>query len=226
MPRAAPAAWVRESGADLACRPRPGARTDGLNPRRRGLNHLRAVPTYSRTTTLRPGNVFDTLQGPRQQAGNSFVCRRYAGIYRKKLPVTDRSSSASGIVGVEAALSELVRWLHYRYSRNTSLVDLERAATRFTAESRTRSRSQTARYSMASAGKKAAATRKRRAAAKKAATTRKRRAAGRKAAGTRKRRAAGAKAATTRRRRSAAKKAAATRAARKPAVKNSIANIR
>jgi hypothetical protein len=47
---------------------------------------------------------------------------------------------------------------------------------------------------MVSAGKKAAATRKRRAAGKKAATTRKRRAAGLKAATTRKRRLAGQKA--------------------------------
>jgi len=70
------------------------------------------------------------------------------------------------------------------------------------------------------AGRKAAATRKRNAAkgqatAKKAALTRRRRAAGKKAAATRKQRAAGLKAARTRTRRATARKAAATRARKK-----------
>jgi hypothetical protein len=70
------------------------------------------------------------------------------------------------------------------------------------------------------AGRKAAATRKRnaakrQAAAKKAASTRKSRAAGKKAAATRKHRAAGRKAAKTRVRRAAARKAAATRTRKK-----------
>jgi hypothetical protein len=73
------------------------------------------------------------------------------------------------------------------------------------------------------AGKKAAATRKRnaakrQAAGKKAASTRKGRAAGKKAAATRKHRAAGRKAAATRARRASARKAAATRARKKEVV--------
>jgi hypothetical protein len=73
------------------------------------------------------------------------------------------------------------------------------------------------------AGRKAAATRKRnaakrQAAAKKTASTRKLRAAGKKAAATRKRRAAGRKAAATRTRRATAKKVTATRARKKEEV--------
>jgi hypothetical protein len=73
------------------------------------------------------------------------------------------------------------------------------------------------------AGRKAAATRKRnaanrQAAAKKAALTRRRRSAGKKAAATRKHRAAGRKAAKTRTRRASARKAAATRAHKKEEV--------
>ena len=67
---------------------------------------------------------------------------------------------------------------------------------------------------MLTPGKKAAATKRRRAAAKKAATTKKHRAAGKKAAATRKLSAAGRKAAVTKKRRAAAKKAVATRRSR------------
>jgi hypothetical protein len=75
------------------------------------------------------------------------------------------------------------------------------------------------------AGRKAAATRKRnaakrQAAAKKAASTRKWRAAGKKAAATRRRRAAGQKAARTRVRRRAARKLTVTRARKKESALN------